>query len=937
MSANDSKSSEMGYRASCLRHALTCFLAAFAALFLLAGCAEDLSSEQHVENASAALASEDYSLATIELKNALQKDPTYAKARLLLGEVYLANGEILAAEKELGRARELGASEADVLPALAQTLVALGKVDELNALSVDNLAGSAKTTVLAAQALAKSSGGNRDEALADITRALEYDPENRYAMATRARLYGARAEYTLMREQLEKLLALDGRYSDGWLLLGDVEAAQNHLDKAEEAYTKAIELAKNPVEARLRRAFGRIRRGDYDNAQKDVDKLMRVAPVSPSVNYAQGLIHFQRKEMQEAVSAFAVAEREKRRYPLSLLYAGIAHYTLGNQDQAAGYAFQFYNLVPDNAPGRKLLAAVLLRERDYAQAEEIIRPIAAAQSGDVAAQNLLANALLSQGKTDEAIDVLNKVAALNPESSAAQIRLGASLLIQGQSAAGVEKLEAALELDPEFQQADILLVLNYVRQGDYEQAIEAAQNYRSRNPAEVTPLNLLGRVYRSAGRDDEARAAFEQALKISAGDPAAHLNLALMAVGQGDLNTARSHYEAILQYEPDNLSAMLKLAELDARENNSEGMLKRLEGAVEKHPGSLQARIILARAYLATGRPDKVAVVFSELDEAEKGVPAVLNEMARAQMALGEYASAKYTLDRLEASGASSAELYHRKAITAAGLKDEEGLRKELERSVEADPDYIPSRLALARLYLRTRELAAASEQIGRLDQLAPDYPDVLLLKSALAELEGDGETSIELASRAYELLPNTNTMLNLSMKYFRQGMVKESVSLQEGWVADNPEDVNARRALAESYMREQKLEEAVEQYEEILARDDDNMIALNNLAWFMLKSDPQKALAYAKRAKGVSPDSPDILDTLALAYYHTGDVTLAREELDRALAARPDDPSMQYHDAMLAAAEGDKAKAKVALGKLLDSGKEFSERADAKALFNSL
>ena len=145
--------------------------------------------------------------------------------------------------------------------------------------------------------------------------------------------------------------------------------------------------------------------------------------------------------------------------------------------------------------------------------------------------------------------------------------------------------------------------------------------------------------------------------------------------------------------------------------------------------------------------------------------------------------------------------------------------------SIEAQPDYIPSRLALARLNLRTGELASAAEQISKLEELAPDYPDVLLLKSALAELEGDAETSIELSRRAYEVLPNTNTMLNLSMKYYRQGMIKESVSLQESWVADNPNDISARKILAESYMREQKLDEVIDQYQKILALDDDNMI----------------------------------------------------------------------------------------------------------------
>ena len=77
---------------------------------------------------------------------------------------------------------------------------------------------------------------------------------------------------------------------------------------------------------------------------------------------------------------------------------------------------------------------------------------------------------------------------------------------------------------------------------------------------------------------------------------------------------------------------MLNLAKLDAREGEVESMMNRLETAVEEHPDALQPRVVLARAYLATNRPEQVAVVFSGLDDTEKSVPAVLNEMARVRV-----------------------------------------------------------------------------------------------------------------------------------------------------------------------------------------------------------------------------------------------------------------------------------------------------------------
>ncbi|HEY0060808.1 MAG TPA: tetratricopeptide repeat protein, partial [Telluria sp.] len=47
--------------------------------------------------------------AVVILKSALQKDSSHRGARLLLGEVYLDQADPQSAEKELRRARELGA------------------------------------------------------------------------------------------------------------------------------------------------------------------------------------------------------------------------------------------------------------------------------------------------------------------------------------------------------------------------------------------------------------------------------------------------------------------------------------------------------------------------------------------------------------------------------------------------------------------------------------------------------------------------------------------------------------------------------------------------------------------------------------------------------------------------------------------------------------
>ena len=85
-------------------------------------------------------------------------------------------------------------------------------------------------------------------------------------------------------------------------------------------------------------------------------------------------------------------------------------------------------------------------------------------------------------------------------------------------------------------------------------------------------------------------------------------------------------------------------------------------------------------------------------------------------------------------------------------------------------------------------------------------------------------------------------------------------------------------------------------------------------------------------------PEQPDLLDTLAVIESLSGNHQSAQDTIARALAARPGDISMRYHEAMIAAARGDNTQAIAALEELVTKDvAEFPERAEALALLQKL
>lgn len=105
---------------------------------------------------------------------------------------------------------------------------------------------------------------------------------------------------------------------------------------------------------------------------------------------------------------------------------------------------------------------------------------------------------------------------------------------------------------------------------------------------------------------------------------------------------------------------------------------------------------------------------------------------------------------------------------------------------------------------------------------------------------------------------------------------------------------------------------EAISLYHRALARAEGNIRqearACNNLAWLLLTAkdrwyhDQRQARLFAGRAVSLAPRQPAYLDTLAEAYFQTGELTLAMETERQALAeASPTSVAFQHYHKQLA------------------------------------
>jgi Flp pilus assembly protein TadD len=110
----------------------------------------------------------------------------------------------------------------------------------------------------------------------------------------------------------------------------------------------------------------------------------------------------------------------------------------------------------------------------------------------------------------------------------------------------------------------------------------------------------------------------------------------------------------------------------------------------------------------------------------------------------------------------------------------------------------------------------------------------------------------------------------------------------------------------------------AMDYYKKTLQLDGNNAAASNNLAFLMVENgqNADVALSLAQAARRSLPDSPESADTLAWVNYYEGNYSEARDLLEDALKAEPNNASFHFHLGMVFSKLNDKADATTHLKK---------------------
>jgi tetratricopeptide (TPR) repeat protein len=699
--------------------------------------------------------------------------------------------------------------------------------------------------------------------------------------------------------------------------------AQGKYSEAMLQYRNALRFDPNLVEASVGFAKLLLQQRDLLGAEAELRKLVRSAPQSLEAHRLLAQTYILGRQAEGAETESRAALQLKSDDPESGVLLGDA-LLLKNQRENAEEAFrEVLKDSPNNVDAWLGISGCRNLAHDPAGTEQALRSAVQGSSGSSETLLLLAAFLERQGRTSEAEDTLKHAEAHDPQSVPVLLAAASFYFRRGDRGTAEAKLIRVRESASPNSLQRLALADYYISRHDNNKAAQELRDIITRDGYGSLAVERLGNLLLDTQQFAEADALVSTLLSKDK-----HNVHALFLQGRRDL--AQGNPSAALNKFTEIEQSMPKVAALYHYKGLAHLAQKQPELAHSDFNHALDldtnfgpARVERAKLEL-DGHDDKAALEDAQLAAQRWPTAVSWSVLVKALIANGKQAVAEQVLTQLIA-GAKEGPLRANFRAQSAYLAFQQGAyakgRSELEQAETDDPAAVyPDEMMMASFVMQ-RQLDNADRVLNRAEARFPDNRELQLLQGEL---------------------------------YLREAKYAEADKVFQGILTTTPEDVTARLGLAlgaagrkdwataagifeqlgsskglaqalvqAGQAREQAAgaELARKDYQEALRLDPNNVVALNNLSFLLLKTagNVDQAVGYAEHAEQLSSNSPEITDTLAWAYYHKNRYAYAVDLLHRAIAAEPQNGTYYYHLAKCYEGLGERQEAREAFTKALN------------------
>lgn len=741
------------------------------AIVILAGCRQDpaIAKAKYFDSGNRFFDSKQYAEATLQYGNAVRLDPAFGEARFKLAESYRALGNMRAAFPEYVRAADLMPERDDAQLAAGSLLV---------------------------------NGGRFQDAKERARTVLRRDPNNVAALVLLGNSLAGLKDLDEGIGVLGRAAQLESEGPSVYANLGVFQLAQGDPQLAEEAFSRAVDVAPKSVDAYLNLANFYRAIHKSKEAEATFKRALEVEPKSVKAYDGLAALYMETGKQTLAEPFFKtlveIGGDERAGIALSAYYVSIGRYP------------DAFKTLEDLAKSPKYFAAAKIRI------------------------TMLHNAT---GKRDRAHHVIDEVIAREPRNGQA-LTVKARLLLADQNPRdALERVKHAVLVDPRLADAHLVLARVQLALNDIEEARKAFNDTLALDPRSLAAQLELSELHRNRNEIDTAVQFAEQGIATSPGNLAARLTLvrALMVRDQdreraeqelrtvlakhptsarshgvmaqllllrNDLNGAQQSFERELALDRNSVEAVTGLVAVDLYRKRTKEARTRIDAFLMRHPRDASALVLAAKVYKELAQPPKVEELLTRALATDPTNPSTYALLADVYISQKRLADAKKQFAEIVKLKPRSVA-----ALTMMGLicyadRDLDGAQHWWEKAMQVDSYAAAAANNLAWLYAEGRgSLEVALQLAMTAKSKFPNLPEVNdTLGWVYYQKQLYGQAILYL-QQSLDLEPNNPAYhFHLGMAYARKGDDAKARKLLERVLKIDPQFPDApqvRKALA--------------------------------------------------------------------------------------------------------------------------------------------
>ena len=481
--------------------------------------------------------------------------------------------------------------------------------------------------------------------------------------------------------------------------------------------------------------------------------------------------------------------------------------------------------------------------------------------------------------TEGAIRNFEQALRFMPNDDASMFELSEQYYNAGRIEEAFNMIKQAANLDPENKWYQMRLGLFYRNLDQYEDFISLYENLTKKYPDDPEMLTDLIDAYLITEKYDKALAKMDLLeAQIGQNELITEQRLNILK-HQGNYKKLMSELERLTKENPENPRYYSMLAQLYSDNGKEKEALKTYEKIKELNPNDPYINVSLLEFYEKKGDKDKA---FNEL------IAAIRNK-------------------NLDLSTKSNIyDYWMQKNQSATNINEQ--ARQCGEAFIETHPDIKLGYLILGSYYIVTENAVKSKELYQK--ALAIDSTDfygwqnLIISESRLSENEPVRDHAVA-ALKYYPMQPVFYWYAGVASAVLKDN--ENAINyLEKGrrYTSDKVQMANFDAFLGDLYHEQGDEEKAFEAYDRTLRNDPDNVLVLNNYAYYLAVKgqDLDKALEMSTKAIAVEPDNPTYLDTHAWVLYKKGDYKEAEKHMKKALKLlkEPDKTYQEHYEAIM-------------------------------------